>query len=470
MTFFEGIKDFLKDLFNPQALIFKCIYVLLLAAVVIIWPQFTIHQKALGLTEYQTGIISTVTSTVAIFYPICSGIIGDKVGNFRIPMVVVSMTTGVIAFLFTWVPVGQSIVLNASNATDLIYDTNSSDPNKTMVEVVANKQALTFWTYIAIRTLFAVFQGATFTLYDAAVMANTQNSNINYGYQRSWGTIGAIASSYLGGVIAENTGGFNEIFYASAVLHVATGIAMLGVKIDFKIPATSLTKDLLLYFFKAEVLLFFGAIASAGMFVGYLETFMYRYLFALGATPFLIGLTVTVGAPFEFVLTIAASYFTKRIGYVPLIVFGLLAYGIRFLGLSFLQDPWWVLPLEALDSVANGLLNTAAIMYCAVLFPTQVIASFRGVFAIIYFGAGRLVGITVGSEIREQLGHVITFWIWACVAFVCAISYYLAFTAMKNHKSSNFSLKDVHGREETRNNEKLKGISNDAFDAITVHE
>ncbi|XP_066984651.1 major facilitator superfamily domain-containing protein 6-like [Macrobrachium rosenbergii] len=473
MSPLEGTRDFLSDLFNRQVLVLKCVYFLLMAAIVILWPQFTIHQKTLGLTEYQTGITSLAVSVLSICYPFFSGIAGDKVGNFRILMAIISMATGVIALLFTWIPSSAVQMAAASNVSDaapanLSSESSIPSPNATVGEVDGSRQALTFWVYIVIRTSYGVCNGATFILFDAAVMANVQESGISFGYQRAWGTVGAVVSSYLSGVIVEKTGGFNEIFYASAALQMAAGILMLRVRIDYKVPAASLTKDLLLHCFKAEVLLFFGAIAAAGMFIGYIETFMYRYLFALGATPVLIGLTVTIGAPFEFVLTLITSYFTNLVGHPPIIVFGLLAYAVRYLGFSYLQDPWWVLPLEILESVANGLLFTSAIMYCTVLFPTETIASFRGVLGILYFGIGRLVGVIVGSEIRERLGHRITFRIWACTAVACATFYFLASSALKKSRSRHFSVNDmVQGREETKNNKGQSGIDNQAWDVYS---
>lgn len=57
-------------------------------------------------------------------------------------------------------------------------------------------------------------------------------------------------------------------------------------------------------------------------------------------------------------------------------------------GFSFLVDPWWVIPLEILESVSNGLLSTVGVMYCTVLFSLESIASFRGIFAVVYFGVG----------------------------------------------------------------------------------
>ncbi|KAG7155775.1 putative MFS_1 like family-like protein 1 [Homarus americanus] len=80
----KGFRGFIKDLINPDTLIFKLIYFLYLAGVVIIWPQLTIHQQALGLTTSQTGVFSMVISGITVIMPIFAGIIGDKLGSYKV--------------------------------------------------------------------------------------------------------------------------------------------------------------------------------------------------------------------------------------------------------------------------------------------------------------------------------------------------------------------------------------------------
>lgn len=52
----------------------------------ILWSQFTIHQEAIGLTKYQTGIVGSVMSAVTIVVSLLGGIVGDKLGNYKVRM------------------------------------------------------------------------------------------------------------------------------------------------------------------------------------------------------------------------------------------------------------------------------------------------------------------------------------------------------------------------------------------------
>lgn len=54
------------------------------AAIVILWPQFTVHQGALGLSIVHTSIFSTVESAFNVFTPFLGGFVADKIGNYKV--------------------------------------------------------------------------------------------------------------------------------------------------------------------------------------------------------------------------------------------------------------------------------------------------------------------------------------------------------------------------------------------------
>ncbi|XP_071536271.1 uncharacterized protein [Panulirus ornatus] len=429
MTLVEGVRGFWKDLCDVRLCIIKVIYFTLLAGVVILWPQFTIHQQELGLTKRQTGICSSVISAVTILVPLVAGVVGDKLGNYKIVMSMSMVVAAITTFLFTVVPSAKT-----TDGTDFMNET------ATTFEIDPERQMVTFWSYLAVRVTFGMFQAVGYTQFEAVVMAHMQEKGIDYGFQRAWGTLAVVISSFLSGYIVEVTGSFSMIFYISAALHFVTAALMLLLNMNFKLPTQFLTQEILRQLCNSEVIMFLATILAAGMFIGYLETFMYRFLFDLGASKVLIGLTVTVGAPFELVFNIITSYFVGLVGHPPLIAVGLFAYAVRLIGYSLLMDPWWALPLEVLESVANGLLFTAAIMYCTVLFSIESIASFRGVFGVMYFGVGKLLGTTIGSEIRELLGDRITFRVLAAAALLCSVAYCLALLILRRHRAKTLKL------------------------------
>ncbi|KAK8405616.1 hypothetical protein O3P69_001854 [Scylla paramamosain] len=438
----EGFRRFIKDLTSPRLLLYKIIYFLNLAAIVILWPQFTVHQAALGLSIAHTGIFSTVESSFNIFTPFLGGFVADKIGNYKIILILSSVLTSVLAFLHTLVP--SATVSLAANTTDIA---NITDPLSTTTAAPANATSspklevdpelltITFWTYLAIRVSHGVLNTVSFTLFDAAVMAEVQEKGTDYGFQRAWGTLAAAVASFLSGYLVQATGGYSMIFYVSAALQLLSAGLMLFLSLDFKPPATALTRLILRLFANAEVIMFFIAILAAGVFFGFLETFMYRYIFSLGGDNRLLGLTVTVGTPFEFILNLLASFLVPYTGHASIIMFGLLGHAIRLLGFSYLENPWWVLGLEVLESISNGLISTVGIMYCTVLFSLESIASFRGIFVVVYYGVGRSIGAASGSWLQDAFGERESYRILAWVAFASSFLYAASFYSLKRWRT-----------------------------------
>lgn len=54
------------------------------------------------------------------------------------------------------------------------------------------------------------------------------------------------------------------IFYVAAGLHVGTAGLILLLRMDFKLPAQYLTKEILKHIINPEVFIFLGAMLSAG--------------------------------------------------------------------------------------------------------------------------------------------------------------------------------------------------------------
>ncbi|XP_071534172.1 uncharacterized protein [Panulirus ornatus] len=420
----KGFRRFLDDLRDVKTLVIKMTYFLFLAAMVLPWPHFTKHQEALGLTKYQTGIFSTVLSVISIFLPFLGGFFGDKIGNFKVPMSMTTALAGVVVMLFTAIPSAE-LLPTASTSHNLTINnsllTTWDDRDEEEMDRVAT--STTFWSYLTLRTLYGALTGISFTLYDGAVMAYVQTKGIDYGFQRAWGILAALFCAYVGGLLIHQAGDYSVIFYVAGALHVGTAGLMFFLNMDFKLPAQYLTREILRHVANPEVFIFLGAMLSAGIFSGYLETFMYRYLSSLGASHLLLGLTVTVGAPFGWVLNLVASCLVGLVGHASLLTLGLVALSVKMLGLSVLVDPWWALLLEVLDSLSFELLTTVSVMYCTVLFSNKSITSSRGMITSLNFGLGKLVGTYMGMEIREVLGDRATFRIFGGAALVCAVLY-----------------------------------------------
>ncbi|KAG7168238.1 Major facilitator superfamily domain-containing protein 6-like 9 [Homarus americanus] len=237
---------------------------------------------------------------------------------------------------------------------------------------------------------------------------------------------------------------------------------MMLLELNFKLPTQSLTKEIISHLYNPKVVIFLCAMLLAGVVMGYLETFIYRYLGSLGGSPLLLSLTVAVVAPLNFFLTLASSFLVNLLGHAALISLGLFVISFRMFVYSMLVNPWWALPLEMLDALCSGLLTNVAIMYCTVLFSSKSITSSRGIISALNFGLGQLLGNLVGTEIREVMGDRATLQVFGGAAFVSAVLYGAAYLFIT--RQSLFTHSSTQGSNsptETTNNH---GTDNKSFE------
>ncbi|CAL4095214.1 unnamed protein product, partial [Meganyctiphanes norvegica] len=168
----------------------------------------------------------------------------------------------------------------------------------------------------------------------------------------------------------------------------------------------------------------------AGIFFGFIETYMYLYLGKLGASNVLQGLTMTANVPIEFLLQVTISSIIQKIGYGVAIFIGTIGCFVRLLGFSLLSNPWYVLILELFEGIGNGFLQSAAIMYCGTLVTPSSIVTFRGIIGTVYWGLGPLIGSIAGGAISEELGDRLTFRLMSALALVVAFIYLLGYGAI----------------------------------------
>lgn len=58
-----------------------------------------------------------------------------------------------------------------------------------------------------------------------------------------------------------------------------------------------------------------------------------------------------------------ATYIVKKLGHDAVLYIGLWCYAIKYLLYSYIEHPWYVLPVETLQGVTHGLVWTASVSY-----------------------------------------------------------------------------------------------------------
>ncbi|KAB0795046.1 hypothetical protein PPYR_11885 [Photinus pyralis] len=146
-----------------------------------------------------------------------------------------------------------------------------------------------------------------------------------------------------------------------------------------------------------------------GFGIGLIFTFLFWHLQDHDGTPTLFG----VASVINHISEIFAYFFSFRlicqIGHVKVLCLGLIGNTLRFLYISWLHSPWWVLPFEFMQGITHAAVWAACCSYIAHNTPQQLRSSAQGVLQGIHHGLGRGCGAVIGGMFVNSFGSTATF-------------------------------------------------------------
>ncbi|EFX61912.1 hypothetical protein DAPPUDRAFT_302678 [Daphnia pulex] len=79
----EGLALLIYDLKQRKLIPIKILSLVVFSGYGVLLPYAAIHMKSLGISVEETGAIYSVNAVLSVLIPICSGMIADKLGNFK---------------------------------------------------------------------------------------------------------------------------------------------------------------------------------------------------------------------------------------------------------------------------------------------------------------------------------------------------------------------------------------------------
>lgn len=140
----------------------------------------------------------------------------------------------------------------------------------------------------------------------------------------------------------------------------------------------------------------------------------------------------------------------RKIGHKNAMTLVLFTFGIRFLVYSMLSDPWWVLPVEALNGITFGLFYATMTTYASTISPPGTEATVQNFVGAVFEGAGTSAGSLLGGYLFRGLGSSKTFFILGLSAVVFGILH-IIFQYFFNHEEM------LHGQNNQSAEEKTTG-------------
>nr|XP_002734771.1 PREDICTED: major facilitator superfamily domain-containing protein 6-like [Saccoglossus kowalevskii] len=146
-----------------------------------------------------------------------------------------------------------------------------------------------------------------------------------------------------------------------------------------------------------------------GFCMGLLFTFLYWHLQDIGGTPTLFGICSIVNHISEVITYFISYKIIKVLGHITCLYIGLGCYTVRFLYISFLVEPWFVLPAEMLQGVTHALVWASLTSYIGQAVSPNLRSSAQGILQGIHHGLGRGCGAILGGILVHQVGTETTF-------------------------------------------------------------
>ncbi|XP_067141782.1 major facilitator superfamily domain-containing protein 6-like [Centruroides vittatus] len=277
-----------------------------------------------------------------------------------------------------------------------------------------NKRLTTVWIYFGLRVMFQIFVAICISLTDATTLHMVESHGGQYGRQRFWAILATAIFSPVTGILVdlvseEGHNDYSPAFYFFNGLTILTVFAVASLKMELALPEENMWKNAVKLFRLPVVIILFFIIFWLGTVWGFIESFLFWYLLDLNSPTYLLGLTLTIGSGIGLPFLHYSEWFVRHIGQVNLLIIALMFYFIRCFGYSFISNPWWCIPFEAMEAFTYHTMWVAAATYSAKLCPRSLLGTMQGFVSGIHYGVGRGSGSFIGGNIMSNYGGRIAF-------------------------------------------------------------
>ncbi|RZF46087.1 hypothetical protein LSTR_LSTR004800 [Laodelphax striatellus] len=306
-------------------------------------------------------------------------------------------------------------------------------------KTIGNDQ-LTFWSYLAIRSIADIFPTTTLALLDSCLITATRDSPGLLGPQLAVAAAGLAVFPIISLFFSNLTSLFFEVTlsaYASPILMFAilSLVAALIVIFDKSMPLSPVDYWLhsgSSYFnFKGgggEITVILFILVLLGTFWSSLDSYLPWYLvLELEGNDLLLALTFAAGALPSLPFLWFAETIVFYCGHSNLFITAFTFYIIRYTGLLFFSNPWWILLCEGLEVFTLSIMWASAILYIRQVIPRHLTTVGQSLAVIAHFCLGRSIGAVLGGILSQNDSLIQVYRVCAVVAAFVASAYFIIY-------------------------------------------
>lgn len=439
---------------DKNLLLSKVFYFFYWGAVGSFLPLLGVYFKQLGMSPSQSGTLVGCRPMVEFLSAPMLGSLADKLDR-RKSLFIFSLTAWIsFTFSFAFIkpaPVScKKYFLLTKNVSEISKDATMElrdflgprTATKTLPPEPKVKNSLVFspsgvhQVFLVLLFLTVIgefFSAPAITLADSATLQILGDQKDKYGKQRLWGSLGWGMSMFTLGFVIDKIRGYEvcgEIvsknytpaFYFFVVLMlcallVATRFSFISKPNESKDKAGGGLQLLqVLVTFRYLSFLFVAFFMGFGN--GLIFTFLYWHLEDLGGPPTLFGIASLIDHISEIICYFQVEYVIQKIGHVHVLYVGLAGNVLRFICISLLSNPWYVLPLEILQGITHAAVWASCTSYIGKIAPTEYATSAQGVLQGLHHGLGRGCGAILGGILIHIYNTEVVF---RCYGVLCSV-------------------------------------------------
>nr|CAH8857788.1 unnamed protein product [Trichobilharzia regenti] len=157
-------------------------------------------------------------------------------------------------------------------------------------------------------------------------------------------------------------------------------------------------------FRQPRLLLFLFVIWFMGLGLGQVFTFLFWHMQELNGSPTLFGIASVINHVSEIFMYQFSKQIIDKIGHLKVLYLGLVGNVSRFLYVSWITNPWWILPFEFIQGLTHAGVWVACCSYIMQAFQPEFRSSTLGFLRAIHYGLGRGLGAMFGGLVISSYG------------------------------------------------------------------
>ncbi|CAK9304440.1 unnamed protein product [Gordionus sp. m RMFG-2023] len=162
-----------------------------------------------------------------------------------------------------------------------------------------------------------------------------------------------------------------------------------------------------------------------GLGMGFVFTFLFWHLQDIGGSPTIFGMASVINHMSELLTYLFSARMMNQLGHIKILYFGLIGNSIRFLYISWLRNPWWVLPFEFIQGLTHAAVWIACSSFVSHTVPIELKSSAQSLLQALHHGLGRGCGAALGGVLIQSYGSKIIFRAYGGISILLLIIFYV---------------------------------------------